>query len=275
MGWVRRFGDLSREIHPEPSIVGFTMRHAEGLTASPGATWRRVQAPRRFNLGDYQAATEKIRRVDPKELSCLLHKANVVAISIGAGMSRGYVDTLPDLCQKLGLEPSAAVNTCLTDESVAKLLDLLSQDDTREDLFTVIGEFHASIYNRHIQPSTALGSYRALQDLVDRLQSSKKQVHIFSANLDGLEAEAGLCPVHPDHAKDIANTLGQNVGVVISLGQRQDHGAVISTLRLGGFQSYNVNLEAKPIVSWSGEQCRIWNHDGYVVCDAEEALTQL
>jgi hypothetical protein len=173
---IARFGDTVREIEHSISRVGLVLNHAEVLAtsqpevifvptlailaacsgdSSADQVWRSIMPPAAFVPEDFWAASQRIQLRSAHELAQQLLSADIVAFSLGAGISQQSVQTTQDLCASLGLEPHPAANTCLPPSQLLLLIQRLANPAS--------GLLHPACCNLcRIPDHSGLGSRRCL-----------------------------------------------------------------------------------------------------------------
>jgi hypothetical protein len=125
-------------------------------------------------------------RIEVNEVAQKMKEASNVVITFGAGLSAGYVPTLVDFFDSLGIEkvPSEDAGT---DESMIRFAEKLISNPSLL-LQTVQTEWEKVV-------ACSLNStpaHLALKNIVDSLKRTNKNVFVYTDNLDGIHKRVGI-----------------------------------------------------------------------------------
>ncbi len=174
-----------------------------------------------------------------EDLILPLQGAKQVVITFGAGMSAGYVPTLPDFLKTLDLRKNP-FDDCIEGTSFIPFVRRLFLGEKEHILQTINCEWGAKIRDCSV-PSTP--AHEALKNLVDVLRSQGKQTFVYTDNIDGIDARVQIPLAREEHCEqqeDGTRTSYTQImyppkvegfTVVLICGQSFDFQGVLSTLR--------------------------------------------
>ncbi|MDF3033578.1 MAG: Sir2 family [Alphaproteobacteria bacterium] len=191
-----------------------------------------------------------------ESLCSSIQDAQTVCITFGAGISAGYVPTLIECFEALGLEKVASRDIA-TNESMARCISELVKD--REKVLKIAQAVGTKVARRDIAPTPA---HHALKSLADFLRKNGKDVFIYTDNIDGIHKRAGIplseVYVPEEDIKQIlyppVEAIAQKKVTVLVCGQSFDFHYILSTIYARekaaqkiSFFSLNINPESMAI----------------------------
>ncbi|MCE3230739.1 MAG: Sir2 family [Alphaproteobacteria bacterium] len=185
-----------------------------------------------------------------------LRDSHTICITFGAGISAGYVPTLLDFFETLGLEKMASKDIT-TDESMVRFIGELLEE--REKTLKIIQTEWTKTSLFEIAPTPA---HCALKSLADFFEKQGKDVFIYTDNIDGIHKRAGIplseVYVPEEDIKQIlyppVEAIAQKKVTVLVCGQSFDFHYILSTIYARekaaqkiSFFSLNINPESMAI----------------------------
>ncbi len=194
--------------------------------------------------------------------------ADVVFFSFGAGISHGYVPTLEESCDELGLIKIPSSDQ-VTDKSMQDFVCRLIKEP--KTLLSIIRESWSKIDSCEIRSTPA---HLALFNFINCLKKDGKEVFVYTDNIDGIHRKCGidLSRNRSNKAKDVdidstvpyvsfetllyptlKDVEGQNV-VSVLIGQSFDFDFVLGHLYeiAPHTQFFSINIKGDPLKIFTG-----------------------
>lgn len=191
------------------------------------------------------------------ELCEHIASSDSVCVTFGAGISGGYVPTLVEFFNALGLEKARAVDSA-TDESFIRFISsLVTEKDT---ILNIVQTEWGKVYNCDISSTPA---HTALKQLIELLRFNGKETFVYTDNIDKIHdrVEIQLSEESTSYGVKIIYPPLDNIRdkkmTVLVCGQSFDFHCVLSTIHARAHFArelvfFHLNLEADCINIYQG-----------------------
>lgn len=172
--------------------------------------------------------------VSPKDVATSILSSEHVIFTFGAGISAGYVPTLIEFFNRLGLKKETSCDRA-TVESMDRFVDNLLRDP--DTYFAIVTKVWGSVRS----PIASTPAHRALSTILHCLPNTKSR-SVFTDNIDGIHSRAGITLSRKPHFDEAgredyetltypskAELKGKKV-VVVCIGQSFDFDNILATI---------------------------------------------
>ncbi len=188
--------------------------------------------------------------------------SDTVVITFGAGISDGFVPTLIEFMEGIGLEKMPSHDRA-TEDSFQSFIHSLFADQSS---ISRVGGIWGTIFNCKHEVTPA---HKALFEIINILRWSKKEVYVYTDNVDRIHHKVGIkiSDLHPVSSEFPVKDLKDRNVVVLACGQSFDFQGVLTAINsldegCANIKFYSLNTKPDSILVY--DDCKK-DKDGNII----------